>query len=164
MLEAGSGLSSIIIGSALRLNNNGKSISLEHDKIYANTTKENLEINGISHIVDVKYCPLKNYTDIGQSWKWYDIDNLNLINKIDILVIDGPPGATQFLARYPAVFLLHEHFSNRTLILLDDANRNDESIIIQKWIGFLEGNNFKTVLTQYNNFEKGMVILEILRK
>ena len=163
VLEAGSGLSTIIIGSALRLNNNGKLISLEHDRFYANITKENLDINGISQIADVKYCPLKDYTDFDQSWKWYDNENLNLINKIDMLVIDGPPGATQLLARYPAVLLLHEHFSDRTLILLDDANRTDESIIVQKWVTFLESNNFNVVVTQYNNFEKGLVILEVLR-
>ena len=163
VLEASSGVSTIIIGLALKLNNHGKAISLEHESFYANITNEYIEVNEIGNITNVKYCPLRDYNSFEQTWKWYETDNLNLTEKIDLLVIDGPPRSTQFLARYPAVSLLHEYFSDRTLILLDDSSRNDEIITIQKWIDFLENNNFKVVVTQFNNFEKGMVILEARR-
>ena len=54
-------------------------------------------------------------------------------NKIDMLIVDGPPRITQELARYPAIPILHEYFSDRFTILLDDSKRDDEAIIIQKW-------------------------------
>lgn len=163
VLEAGSGVSSIIIGLALKLNNYGKALSLDHDKLYAKTAAEYIEVNEIVNISEVTHCPLREYNNLGQPLKWYETDNLNLTDKIDLLIIDGPPRYTHYLARYPAVPLLHTYFSDRMIILLDDANRNDEIITVQKWLEFLKGNNFKVTVTEFNHFEKGMMVLEVCR-
>jgi hypothetical protein len=163
VLELSSGVSTIIIGLALKLNNYGKVISLDHERLYAKITTENIAVNEIGDNTNIKHCPLREYNGFEQAWKWYEINNLDLTERIDLLIIDGPPGSTQFLARYPAVPLLHEYFSDRVLILLDDANRNDEVITVQKWISFLENINFKVAVTKFNNFEKGMVILDVCR-
>jgi len=163
VLEASSGVSTIVVGLALKLNNYGKAISLDHDNYYAELTRKYVGINCVEDVSEVKFCPLYEYSDIEKYEKWYETSNLNLTQKIDLLVIDGPPRSTQFLARYPAVPILHEHFADRTLILLDDASRNDESITVQKWMDFLERNNFVTTLTQFTNFEKGMAMLEVRR-
>lgn len=163
VLEASSGVSTVIIGLTLKLINYGKAISLDHEKLYAKITTENIEVNEIGDFSEVKHCPLTDNNSLEESWKWYETDNLNLTERIDLLVIDGPPRSTQFLARYPAVPLLHKYFSNRVLILLDDANRNDENITVKKWIEFLENNKFKVTATTFNNFEKGMIILEVYR-
>ena len=80
-----------------------------------------------------------------------------------MLVIDGPPRTTQFLARYPAVPLLHKYFADKALILLDDANREDEVIIVGKWIAFLEASSYKIEVHTFNHFEKGMILLEVCR-
>lgn len=163
VLEAGSGVSSVIIGLALKLNNYGKSISLEHDIHYANITKENMVINELEIKSVVKHCPLIEYNNLEQKWKWYDINELNFTNKIDILIVDGPPRVTQELARYPAIPILHEYFADRFSILLDDSKRDDEAIIIQKWILFLETNNYKVRIENFKNYEKGMTILQVYR-
>ena len=163
VLETGSGVSTLIVGLAMKLNNDGKIISLDHEQSYTKTTIEYSHVNEIADISNIIYSPLKDYNILGQTWKWYETDNLKFSEKIDLLIIDGPPKSTQFLARYPAVPLLHAFFSDRILILLDDANRNDEVVTVQKWIKFLEDNNFKVVVTKFNNFEKGMVILEVCR-
>lgn len=163
ILEASSGVSTIIIGLAMRLNNYGNVISLDHERFYTKITRENIKVNEIEDNSNVILCPLRDYNIFEQIWKWYETDNLNLTERIDLLIIDGPPRTTQFLARYPAIPLLYEYFADRVLILLDDASRNDETIIVQKWISFLENNNFKVVITKFNNFEKGMVILEVCR-
>lgn len=163
VLEASSGVSTVVIGLALKLNNQGKAISLDHEELYAKITTENIEFNNISDVSNVIHCPLKEYKTFDKSWTWYEIANLNLPEKIDLLIIDGPPGKTQYLARYPAVPLLHQCFADRTLIVLDDANRNDEIIVVQKWITFLENNNFRVSVSEFKNFEKGMVILEVSR-
>ncbi|MBK9330321.1 MAG: class I SAM-dependent methyltransferase [Sphingobacteriales bacterium] len=163
VLEASSGVSTVLIGLTLKSNNFGTSLSLDHDSYYAETTRENLEVNTIGNISAVKHCPLYNYIVSGQDWKWYQTESLNLTEKIDMLIIDGPPRKTQNLARYPAIPLLHEYFSDRVLILIDDAKRNDEIIIVEKWIKFLESNGYHVNIKHYNNYEKGMVILESIR-
>lgn len=164
ILEASSGVSTLVIGLALKLNNYGKVLSLDHKEVYAEITKENILLNDACDFVDVMHCPLRGYVHSNQDWIWYESDTLNFAEKIDMLIIDGPPGSTQFLARYPAVPLLHHYFSDKTLIVLDDANRSDEIIIVKKWIDFLTENNFDTSVTEFKNFEKGMVILELSRR
>jgi predicted O-methyltransferase YrrM len=163
VLEAGSGVSTLIIGLSLKLNNCGKLISLDHERPYAKITTENLYLNDTGDVANVMHCPLKEYDILEQTWKWYGIDNLKLTDEIDLLIIDGPPGSIQTLSRYPVVPLLHKYFSDRVLILLDDANRNDEITTVQKWIEFLEIENFKVAITPFNGFEKGLVILEVCR-
>jgi hypothetical protein len=163
VLEAGSGVSSVIIGLALKLNNYGESISLEHDITYANITSENMGINELEIKSVVKHSPLIEYNNLKKKWKWYDINELKFSNKIDMLIIDGPPRITQELARYPAIPILHEYFSDRFTILLDDSKRDDESIIIQKWIVFLETNKYKVKIENFLNYEKGMTILQVYR-
>ncbi len=163
VLEAGSGVSSVIIGLALKLNNYGESISLEHDISYANITSENMSINELEIKSMVKHSPLIEYNNLEQKWKWYDINELKFSNKIDMLIVDGPPRITQELARYPAIPILHEYFSDRFTILLDDSKRDDEVIITQKWIIFLESNNYKVKIENFINYEKGMAILKVYR-
>jgi hypothetical protein len=163
VLEASSGVSTVVIALALKLNNYGKVVSLDHEAHYAERTRENVKVNEAESTSIVKHCPLKEYTIGEQSWKWYDVEGVNLTRKIDLLVIDGPPRTTQFLARYPAVPLLHECFADKALILLDDANRDDEVIIVGKWIAFLEASNYKVAVHTFNHFEKGMVMLEVCR-
>ena len=163
VLEAGSGVSSVIIGLALKLNNYGESISLEHDITYANITSENMGINELEMKSVVKHSPLIEYDNLEQKWKWYDINELKFSNKIDMLIVDGPPRITQELARYPAIPILHEYFSDRFTILLDDSKRDDEAIIIQKWIVFLETNKYKVKIENFINYEKGMTILQVYR-
>ena len=163
VFEVSSGVSTIIIGLALKLNNHGEVMSIDHESQYARITEENVGLNEIKNVSTIQHCPIVDYTSIEQGYKWYETKNLNLTKKINLLVIDGPPRTTQVLARYPAIPLLHKYFADKTFILLDDSNRNDEIIIVQKWILFLESSNYKVLIHRFNNFEKGLVILEVYR-
>ena len=163
VLEASSGVSTLIIGLALKMNNYGTSISLDHELTYAKITNENIEVNEIEDLSKVVYCPLRDYNNFNQILKWYETDNLIFTERIDLLIIDGPPRNIQFLARYPAVPLLYRHFADNVIIILDDSNRDDETIIIQKWIEFLENKNFKVKVDKFKNYEKGMVIMRVCK-
>jgi hypothetical protein len=163
VLEASSGVSTLLIGLTLKDNNFGTSLSLDHDITYANITSENMGINELEMKSVVKHSPLIEYDNLDQKWKWYDINELKFSNKIDMLIVDGPPRITQELARYPAIPILHEYFSDRFTILLDDSKRDDEAIIIQKWIVFLETNKYKVKIENFINYEKGMTILQAYR-
>lgn len=164
VLEVSSGVSSVLIGLALKMNNYGNALSFEHDISYAEITRKNIEVNSVGDISIIMDCPLNDYLIDGETWKWYETRELTFTDKIDLLIIDGPPRATQNLARYPAIPLLHKYFSDNVIILLDDANRPDEVIIIEKWIVFLEKEGYKINIERYINYEKGMVLLNINRK
>lgn len=164
VFEASSGVSSVLIGLALKINNSGKALSVEHDTLYADNTRKNIEVNDIADISIIMNCPLTDYLIDGETWKWYEIKELAFTDKIDLLIIDGPPRSTQNLARYPAIPLLYKYFSDNVIILLDDANRPDEIIIMEKWIEYLEQEGCKINIERYINYEKGMVLLNINRK
>jgi hypothetical protein len=59
--------------------------------------------------------------------------------EVDVLVVDGPPGDTGLLARYPAVPVLRKAMSPTCVVLLDDANRADEQAIGKRWAEVLGG-------------------------
>ena len=161
VLEASSGVSSILIGLALKINKSGKSLSFEQDTSYAEITRQNIEVNDIEEISIIMDCPLNDYLIAGETWKWYKTEELTFTDKIDFLIIDGPPRTTQNLARFPAIPLLYNYFSDNVIIILDDANRPDEIIITEKWIEFLENEGFKVNVERYSNYEKGMVLLNV---
>jgi hypothetical protein len=164
VLEASSGVSSVVIGLALKMNNYGKALSLEHNISYAEITRKNLEVNYIGDISTLINCPINDCLIDGEKWKWYEIEGLTFTDKIDILIIDGPPRTTQKLARYPAIPILYNHFSDNFIILLDDAKRPDEIIIVEKWIEFLEKKGCNIIIERNLNFEKGLVILIVKKK
>jgi predicted O-methyltransferase YrrM len=164
VLEASSGVSSVLIGLALKMNNSGKALSFEDDTSYAEITRKNIEVNDIEDISIIMDCPLNDYLIDGETWKWYDTKELTFTDKIDLLIIDGPPGATQNLARYPAIPLLHKYFSDNVIILLDDANRPDEIIIVEKWFEFMKKEGYEINIERFTNYEKGMVLFNVNRK
>lgn len=130
IVEVGSGVSSIILSEYLRQNDSSiNHIALDHLELYADQTRKKI-LNSKSRIV---FAPLKEYTLNGKIWQWYDIECLSEIEQIDLLIIDGPPEYIQKLARYPALPLLREKISNKTVIVLDDTNRRDELKIIGLW-------------------------------
>ncbi len=85
VLEASSGVSSIIIGSALKKNNYGKSLSFEHDISYSKVTQKNLNVNEIEDISTVMDCPINDYLIEGETWKWYETEGLTFTDKICFL-------------------------------------------------------------------------------
>jgi hypothetical protein len=133
VLEASSGVSSVLIGLALKMNSSGKALSLENDFLFSEKTRKNIELNDIEDISIIIDCPLSDYLIDEETWKWYETKELTFTDKIDLLIIDGPPRTTQILARYPAIPLLYKYFSDNVIILLDDAKRPDEIIIVEKW-------------------------------
>ena len=59
--------------------------------------------------------------------------------RIDLLVVDGPPGLLRPQARYPALPVLRERLSPGASILLDDTHRADEREIVRRWLDEVEG-------------------------
>jgi len=133
VVECGSGASSVVIGHALKnLGFSGRLYSLEHDRDYVKSTESLLEEHGLLEWVSVIYAPLVEYELDGEKYIWYSLDNFSVEN-IDILNIDGPPTCAGSLARYPALPLLKERFSEGALVIMDDSRREEEKVTVRMW-------------------------------
>lgn len=134
VIDIGSGISTIIFGYAVKQNGTGNVIALEHSKEYFDKTKQLIKEHQLEKFCTVCYCPLIKYKLNGEEWLWYDIKDVNFPTEINVVSIDGPPGDTQHLARYPALPLLKKYLNKNTVLYLDDSNRTEEQEISEKWI------------------------------
>jgi predicted O-methyltransferase YrrM len=153
IVEIGSGLSSILIGQALAMNDDGgHSVSLEHDAEWLERSQAMIKEHGVEDWVRVAHAPLVDVT-IGQEvFKWYDLSVVDIPPVVDLIFIDGPPEATGPLARYPAVPLLYERLRSGGVILMDDAARAGESAAMERWT-----DEFPDLEFQFHNDSKGSV-------
>jgi predicted O-methyltransferase YrrM len=162
VVEFGSGVTSLIIADALQQNGVGRLQSFDHDPAYALATRTRLEQSGLSGIAQVSCVELVDWTppsstELGDAWKWYDITkNIDELNGIDMLLVDGPPAKTCAYARYPAAPTLIDRIKPDGLILLDDTIREDETRIAEAW-----RDQLGLELTFQPDFEKGLAILTL---
>lgn len=133
VVEAGSGGSSVWVGYCLERNGGGRCVSLDHDADYAAKTRADIERHGLTDYVEVVHCPLVDVDIAGQTFRWYDLSKVEGLEGIDIVFVDGPPGTTGPLARFPALPLLRERCAPGARFILDDAARPDEKAIIHRW-------------------------------
>jgi predicted O-methyltransferase YrrM len=133
VVETGSGVSTIIIGYCLKKLGKGKVLSLEHDTKYAEINRNQISFHGLDGIATIVHAPLKEIEINGRKWLWYNTESFNINRSIDVLVIDGPPGYVQKLARYPAVPILYKHLNAKSKIIVDDGRREDEKTIVALW-------------------------------
>lgn len=131
VLELGSGASTLVIAYALEQVGHGRVTALDHDASYAEQTARQLAMHGLAERATVVAAPLVDHRLDGATWRWYDVGDVG--RPIDLLVVDGPPRGTQWMARYPALPILHEHLGERCRIVLDDAGREDEQAVLKRW-------------------------------
>jgi predicted RNA methylase len=135
IVELGSGITTLINGYALeKYNPDGKLISLDHDKDYAEITREEINQNGLNTFVDLSVAPLKDVKVNGEQFRWYDLSGLPDDIQIDLLVVDGPPVKTIKFARYPALPLMDKYLSDSCTIIIHDTNREEETGIVSRWV------------------------------
>ncbi len=154
IVECSSGVSTLIAARIAQLNNKGHVYSLENDVFFAKKTRELLKKFNLSKYATVIDTPLIAHDIEGKKWMWYDLSQLP-DNKIDVLIIDGPPSTTGPLARYPAGPLLFNQLSAHAHIIIDDSNREDEKEIIKQW----QESFFQMTQLPYISCEKGCTIL-----
>lgn len=134
IVELGSGVSTCWIALALRaFNVPGRLVSLEHLVHFHQQTRLQLRVCGAEHLADVRLAPLNEMTFEEETWSWYQPSAWYELEGCDLLIVDGPPGTTRPLARYPAVPLLRRALCPDAVIVLDDYNRPDEQEIVARW-------------------------------
>ncbi len=133
VVELGSGVSTIVLGYALR-NVGGSVTSLDHDEKYAAKTATEIERHGLQDVAVVRHEPLGAVSVGDREWRWYRDARSDLRQPIDLLVVDGPPFATGTMARYPALPFFYEMLADDAFVVLHDLYRIDEQRIVREWM------------------------------
>lgn len=154
VVEAGSGVSTLIAAYSLKRLGAGTVISLEHHEKFLEIGTGNLKKHGLQDIATIVYAPLKEVAVRDGKWLWYDTAQLKKLKSIDMLIVDGPPAGTQKLARYPALPILFNLLSDDAVVILDDGFRKDEKKILDLWL-----EEFDCFESKVFNSGKGIVIL-----
>lgn len=133
VLELGSGVSTLIVAYALRAAGGGQLVSVDESERYRDSTLAHIRRHGLEDVAHVIHAPLVE-RQVGDSpYRWYDTTRFGDIPAIDLMIVDGPSGRTGPLARFPALPLLWHKLGPASVILMDDADRDDERHIITKW-------------------------------
>ncbi|TVR28058.1 MAG: class I SAM-dependent methyltransferase [Balneolaceae bacterium] len=155
IVETGSGVTTLIAAYSLEKHHpGGKIISLDHDPVYANKTRDEIKLHSLSDWAEVRTAPLEKMKIAKNDWIWYSTEAIHFHQPIDLLVIDGPPVKTQKNARYPALPVLYPYLAKKAVIIMHDTDRSSESSILKKW---LDEYDDLTIQTLYG--EKGITIL-----
>ncbi len=154
IVECSSGVSTIVLARCCEINQQGKVLSLENGEDYANNTRRQLKHFKLSDYADVLDTPLIDMTINDRSYSWYQADKL-IVENIDLLVIDGPPGFIQKESRFPALPMLHSSFAQKCRVYLDDAAREDEIKIVKRWLKL-----YSPYRNKYIETKRGCAILD----
>jgi Methyltransferase domain len=140
VIEVGSGLSTVLCAMALELNGGeGQVYALEHEEHWMALTMNALAQQGVLHRAKILHAPLVETKIESEQWMWYDLGAVDLPDRAEILLVDGPPQSTGDLARYPALPLLIDRLSSDALIFLDDGIRPDEQSVLERWLEEIPG-------------------------
>lgn len=163
ILEAGSGVSTLIASYALKKYGGGKIISLDHTEKYAQQTKYELKKHNLESYAEVIYAPLKKHifpiSDLYSNYLiWYNTESIiSQIDSVDLFIIDGPPSKVKN-ARFPALPIMFDKMKPGTIIILDDAKRKNEQEVIKLWQK--EYNCFEY---DYIDNDKGLAIIKKIK-
>jgi predicted O-methyltransferase YrrM len=162
ILEFGSGISTIIIGRLIRFNGlNSRVISIEHDASWAAEMQDLITLENLEEIVRIVHAPLISTQHTFPTNQWYDttIIDRELNGIFDMVIIDGPPAweTQKKEARYQALPFVFSKLAQKSIVYLDDANREGEQKIITRWekefsIKFKTTGNTLAYFTQGENF------------
>ena len=123
IVELGSGSSTMILALAVeRFAPDARLISVEQDEEYA------AEVAGRVAAwpqVSVRHAALVN--------GWYDRSALSDIRTVDLLIVDGPRGQMEHPVREPALPYFADKLNKRGVVVLDDAARKAEQVVIERW-------------------------------
>lgn len=141
VVELGSGRSTLLIARRLTEQDQGHVTSLDHLQEFADRTRRWLRDRGVVERATVIHAPITDHEIAGETWPWYSLDaaETRLPDRIDLLVVDGPPGKLRKDSRWPAVPLLLDRLAPNAVILLDDGDRADETRIAHSWHDMLGG-------------------------
>ncbi|MET0772629.1 MAG: class I SAM-dependent methyltransferase [Candidatus Limnocylindrales bacterium] len=156
VVETGSGTSTVVIAGCLERLGDGHVWSLEHLPSFARETQDRLAVSGLEDRATIVDAPLVDVRLGEGTWRWYDLSALPPTDPIGLLLVDGPPGDTGPLARYPALPMLLDRLAPDAAILIDDAARPDEREMVARWCAEVPGIGVREL-----RLEKGGTLLTL---
>ena len=169
IIEFGSGTSTVLIAKAIEKNDKKHKtefVTFEHNQKFYDLTSQSLVSQSVEKYADLTYSPLEEYTYGEKEFLYYTCEKkLKALaekkhSKVLVLV-DGPPGATGPLARFPALPYLLKYFSEETIhLILDDYIRDEEKEISRMWEKILKEKNISFQSDSIPT-EKGLYYCEI---
>jgi predicted O-methyltransferase YrrM len=127
VVELGAGATSLVLARCLQMNGAGKLISLDQHGDFVAATTTWLADNGLS--AEMRSAPLVP-APAGWPGLWYDHGALP--EKIDLLVIDGPPWTIHPYVR-GAAETLFDRITPGGVVMLDDGARPGERVVATRW-------------------------------
>ena len=118
VVELGSGVSTLVVAKA----GAKKVISIDHSDEFADKTREILKEHKVRG-VEIRVAQLKAHIS---GVDWYDTTVIQDLRRIDLLIVDGPPGSKNPEARMPARAEFIAKLSPKAIIVIDDVNREGE--------------------------------------
>ena len=146
VVELGSGISTLIVAKA----GARKVISIDNSAEFAEKTREMLKAHKVRG-VEVRVAPLKAHKS---GVDWYDTAKLKDLKRIDMLIIDGPPGSKNPDARKPALAELFSKLSPNAVIVIDDVKRIGERQLAEAFAKALPRHTLNIL-----NHEKGTAVI-----
>ena len=146
VVELGSGVSTLVAAKA----GARKIISIDNSEIFGDQTRQLLKAHQV-HGVEIRIAQL--FPD-SNGLEWYDMSVLQDLEKIDLLIIDGPPGSKNSEARYPALKAFKGKLSANATIIIDDVKRDGERKLAEDFAKALP--NHELVILDH---EKGTAII-----
>jgi predicted O-methyltransferase YrrM len=147
IVDLGSGVSTLVLAKS---SPRARVVSIDNSGEYAAKTRQLLDNHKVSN-VDLRVAPLTPHTS-GVSW--YDSSALSDLAEIDLLFIDGPPATEDGQARHPALDELVKKLSPKAIVVLDDAGRDGEKELAQKFAAALPNH-----VLEFLNHEKGTAVI-----
>ena len=146
VVELGSGVSTLVTAkSGAR-----KVISIDNSEEFGGKTRELLKDHKVRG-VEIRIAPLRPYANGSD---WYDTSTIKDLKKIDLLIIDGPPGSKNPEARMPAYAEFIAKLSPNAVVVIDDVNRDGERKLAEIFAKALPNH----LLTLYPH-EKGTAVI-----
>lgn len=137
VVEFGSGASSSVIAAALRRIGRGHLWSFDESQRFAGRTRQKIAERDLSGYATVLHRSLCHQSYDRSNFYCYDLTDLPAAcNGIDLVFIDGPNSAAVVGnpgSRSGTLPLVKPLLAPGALIILDDANRQNEKKIVRGW-------------------------------
>jgi hypothetical protein len=179
IVEFGSGTSTMLMATAnLNLSRSGDALipqlAFEHLEDFHRNTRQLLHTNRLEVLVTLVKAPLVPVELEGKTYGYYSCDEELAKLAADLgdrrpgrpilVLVAGPPGATNPQARYPALHFMLKHFPRVGLhLLMDEMVRDDERQIVERWCRELTVIGRKYTKESFA-FEKGATLLRVSPK
>lgn len=158
IVECGSGASTAWLAMATRsMALDTRIVALEHDQLYAEATSRLLDDCGVADLAEVRLAPLSTTPFDRDSGPWYDLDAVDDLMGIGLVFVDGPPGQSNALSRYPALPVLRPRLAPQATVVLDDLVREEEKRTVERW-----KKEFPEATETVLSLEKGVSVLRFV--